>query len=196
VKEDILEQLVDEYLQHKGYFTRHNIKFKPSKNHPDYESNKDAVPSDIDVIGIHPNRRGVDRVVAVSCKSWQSGFNPNSKISEIEGNKTVSGREAWKGFREITKEKWTSAFIDKIEEITGTRKFTYVTAVTVVKGDRLVWETYEPFRKILQGNPVKILTFSDILDDLLPDLDTTPVSSEVGRVLQLFKASGWLGNNR
>ena len=108
----------------------------------------------------------------------------------------VSGREAWKGFREITKEKWTSAFIDKIEEISGTRKFTYVTAVTVVKGDRLVWETYEPFRKILHGNPVQILAFSDILDDLLPDLDTTPASSEVGRVLQLFKASGWLGNNR
>jgi len=196
VKEDILEQLVDEYLQHKGYFTRHNIKFKPSENHPDFEKKKDVVASDIDVIGIDPNRRGVDRVVAVSCKSWQSGFNPSSKISEIEGNKTVSGREAWKGFREITKEKWTSAFIDKIEEISGTRKFTYVTAVTVVKGDRLVWETYEPFRKILQGNPVKILAFSDILDDLLPDLDTTPASSEVGRVLQLFKASGWLGNNR
>ena len=196
MKEDILEQLVDEYLQHKGYFTRHNIKFKPSENHPDFEKKKDVVASEIDVIGIDPNRRGVDRVVAVSCKSWQSGFNPSSKISEIEGNKTVSGREAWKGFREITKEKWTSAFIDKIEEISGTRKFTYVTAVTVVKGDRLVWETYEPFRKILQGNPVKILAFSDILDDLLPDLDTTPASSEVGRVLQLFKASGWLGNNR
>ena len=195
MKEDILEQLVDEYLQHKGYFTRHNIKFKPSKSHPDYESNKDAVPSDIDVIGIDPNRRGVDRVIAVSCKSWQSGFSPSSKISEIEGNKTVAGREAWKGFREVTKEKWASAFIDEIEDISGTRKFTYVTAVTIVKGDRLVWETYEPFRKILQGNPVKILAFSDILDDLLPDLDTTPASSEVGRVLQLFKASGWLGNN-
>lgn len=196
MKEDILEQLVDEYLQHKGYFTRHNIKFKPSENHPDFEKKKDVVASDIDVIGIDPNRRGVDRVVAVSCKSWQSGFSPSSKISDIEGNKTVSGREAWKGFREITNEKWASAFIDKIEEISGTRKFTYVTAVTVVKGDRLVWETYEPFRKILHGNPVQILAFSDILDDLLPDLDTTPASSEVGRVLQLFKASGWLGNNR
>jgi hypothetical protein len=196
VKEDILEQLVDEHLQHQGYFTRHNIKFKPSESHPDFEKKKDVVASDIDVIGIDPNRRGVDRVVAVSCKSWQSGFSPSSKISEIEGNKTVSGREAWKGFREITKEKWASAFIDKIEDVSGTRKFTYVTAVTAVKGDRLVWETYEPFRKILQGNPVKILAFSDILDDLLPDLGTTPASSEVGRLLQLFKASGWLRNNR
>ena len=29
MKEDILEQLVDDYLQTEGYFTRHNLKFKP-----------------------------------------------------------------------------------------------------------------------------------------------------------------------
>ena len=28
MKEDILEQLVDDYLQAKGYFTRHNINFR------------------------------------------------------------------------------------------------------------------------------------------------------------------------
>ena len=195
MKEDILEQLVDEYLQHKGYFTRHNIKYKPNENHPDFEKRKDVVASDIDVIGIDPNRDGFDRVIAVSCKSWQSGFRPSSKILEIENNKTVSGREAWKGFREITREKWASAFIDKIEEVSGTRRFTYVTAVTFVKGDKLLWETYEPFQRMLHGNPVHIVEFSDILDELLPDIDTTPASSEVGRILQLLKASGWLETN-
>lgn len=35
MKEDILEQMVDEYLQHKGYFTRHNIKFRPAGDHAD-----------------------------------------------------------------------------------------------------------------------------------------------------------------
>ena len=42
MKEDILEQLVDEYLMHKGYFTMHNMKFKPRKDHPEYVTNKDS----------------------------------------------------------------------------------------------------------------------------------------------------------
>ena len=52
MKEDILEQLVDEYLMHKGYFTMHNVKFKPRSDHPDYIREKDAVASDIDVLAI------------------------------------------------------------------------------------------------------------------------------------------------
>ncbi len=192
MKEDILEQLVDEYLQHKGYFTRHNIKFRPDNKHPDFDSRQDSVHSDIDVVGINPILQGSDRVVAVSCKSWQGGFNPKSKIAEIETNKIVSGREAWKGFREITRTKWAEAFIDKIEEISGSRDFTYTTAVTVVKGDKSVWESHADFSEILHGNPVRILTFSDILNDLWPTINTTPASSEVGRVLQLIKAARWL----
>lgn len=33
-KEDILEQLVEEYLLHQGYFVRHNVKFLPRRDHP------------------------------------------------------------------------------------------------------------------------------------------------------------------
>ena len=69
MKEDILEQLVDDYLQSEGYFTRHNIKFKPRKEHPDFVSKQDSNHSDIDVIGINPKKNGADRVFAVSCKS-------------------------------------------------------------------------------------------------------------------------------
>ena len=36
MKEDILEQIVDDYLQFKGYFTTHNVRFKPDPAHPDY----------------------------------------------------------------------------------------------------------------------------------------------------------------
>lgn len=50
-KEDILEQIVEEYLVHKGYFVQHNLKFLPRKDHPDYIQNKDSNHSDIDVIG-------------------------------------------------------------------------------------------------------------------------------------------------
>ena len=39
-KEDILEQIVDEYLVHKGYFVQHNPKFLPRKDQPDFVTNQ------------------------------------------------------------------------------------------------------------------------------------------------------------
>src|SRR5271169_4805855 len=53
-KEDILEQLVEEYVTHKGYFVRHNIKYLPRKDHPAFISNQDSNHSDIDVLAINP----------------------------------------------------------------------------------------------------------------------------------------------
>ncbi len=192
MKEDILEQLVDEYLQHKGYFTIHNVKFRPSKAHPDYNTKQDAVHSDIDVIGYNPTLSGANRVMVVSCKSWQEGLNPNSKILEFEENKISAGRESWRGFRELLKDKWTDAFIDKIEEITKSKKFTYITAVTTIKSSKEKWENYKPFKTAMRGNPVKILTLNEMLDDLYPTIDKTPASSSVGRFVQLIKASKWI----
>jgi hypothetical protein len=49
MKKDILEQPVDDYLQGKGYLTRHNIRFRPN-NHGNH--------SDIDVIGYNPKIGG------------------------------------------------------------------------------------------------------------------------------------------
>lgn len=115
MKEDILEQLVDEYLQFKGYFTRHNIKFRPSKEHSEYDSKLDSVSSDIDVIGINPKLRGHKKIMVVSCKSWQKGFNPASRIKNLEQDKIISGRESWKSFRELTKKKWSEAFLRSIK---------------------------------------------------------------------------------
>jgi len=193
MKEDILEQLVDEYLQHKGYFTRHNIKFRPSAGHVDFDSKLDSNHSDIDVVGFNPKVKGAERVLAVSCKSWQSGFRPESKISEIEDNKIVNGREAWKGFRELVMPKWSEAFSQAIYDCCGENKFTYVTAVTVVKGDSSIWENNPKFMEVI-GNPIKLISFSDILSELYGDLNTTVAASNVGRMLQLLKASGWLKN--
>jgi hypothetical protein len=42
VKEDILEQIVDDYLQVEGYFTQHNLKFKPDPKHPHFEKDLDS----------------------------------------------------------------------------------------------------------------------------------------------------------
>lgn len=36
MKEDVLEQIVDDYLQFNGYFTTHNVRFRPSSKHPEY----------------------------------------------------------------------------------------------------------------------------------------------------------------
>ena len=189
MKEDILEQLVDDYLQCEGYFTRHNIKFRPSSEHPDFQSTKDSNHSDIDVIGYHPKRTGTDRVWVVSCKSWQRGFRVNSKLDELSQNKTVSGREAWQGFRELIKPKWSKAFIDAVEVACGTRHFTYVTAVTSVVGDRSLWENHLPFVAAMEGNPIRMIDLSEILGYFRRMSSTTLASSEIGRMLQLMRAA-------
>ncbi|MBM3979385.1 MAG: hypothetical protein FJ304_03705 [Planctomycetes bacterium] len=189
MKEDILEQLVDDYLQAKGYFTRHNLKFLPRETHPDYDSKQDSNHSDIDVLGFHPALKGYDRVVVVSCKSWQTGFQVSTKITELEQNKIVSGREAWRAFRELMIPKWSEAFLAAVRSATSCTEFTYITAVTAIKGDRTHWESYPRFQSALQGNPVRLLALADMLTELLPNLNTTPSNSQLGRTLQLLKAA-------
>jgi hypothetical protein len=66
MKEDVLEQIVDDYLKFHGYFTAHNVPFRPRREHRQYDASQDAVPSDIDVVGIDPRRRGVRRVVVIN----------------------------------------------------------------------------------------------------------------------------------
>ena len=191
MKEDILEQLVDDYLKSNGFFTIHNVKFQPANTHPEYVKRDDCVASDMDVVGFHPMRRGADRVWVVSCKSWQTGFDPGAKIASIGGNKIISGKHAWRAFRELVKKKWADGLITEIKRLTGSTKFTYVTAVTRLKGDPTFWHKYPPFRTNLRGNPIKILTLQDMLNDLYKKTNTTVASSEVGRLLQVMKASGW-----
>jgi hypothetical protein len=91
----------------------------------------------------------------------------------------VSGREAWRGFRELTREKWAAAFRMTVADLTGSSSFTYITAVAKVVGSRSVWQDNAVFREHLGGNPIEILTFGDMLKELFPSIDTTPASSEV-----------------
>jgi hypothetical protein len=191
MKEDILEQLVDDYLKFNGFFTAHNVKFQPSATDPEYIRKDDCVASDVDVIGFHPKREGPGRVWVVSCKSWQSGFDPREKIAALDGNKVRSGRQAWRAFRELVKKKWANGLIGEVEKLTGTTQFTYVTAVTKLRGDAALWEQNKQFRENLGGNPIKILTLQEMLSDLYSKTKTTVASSEVGRLLQVIKASGW-----
>lgn len=189
-KEDILEQLVEEYLLHQGYFVRHNVKYLPKRDHADFVSNQDSNHSDIDVIGYHPTLSGVSRVLVVSCKSWQGGFNPAVELKHIKDKKIVRGREAWKSFRELVIPKWSDAFVSAVESATGQREFTYVLAVTKVVGDKTIWETNPEFIQAINGNPLRILDLREMLNAISPVLSTTLAGTEVGRMLQLFKAAG------
>ena len=108
---DILEQVVEEYLQHRGYFTMHNVRFKPDRKHAAWNEKEDCVSSDVDVVGANPLHRGAERVWVISCKAWQSGFHARSKMAALEKsisipstNETVGSvkfrpRAAWKFFR-------------------------------------------------------------------------------------------------
>jgi hypothetical protein len=189
-KEDILEQLVEEYLLHRGYFVQHNVKFLPRKDHPQFISNQDSNHSDIDVLAINPKLRGPNRIWAVSCKSWQAGFKPEKRLRALDQKLKVGGREAWKSFRELCSPKWSEAFINAIEDATGSKQFTYVTAVTHINGDPKVWETHRPFIRALSGNPIKVVTLQEMLHEVSGVLSKTLAGTELGRTLQLFKAAG------
>ena len=188
-KEDILEQIVEEYLIHEGYFVQHNIKFRPREDHPEFDTRKDSNHSDIDVIGYHPIKKGERKVMVISCKSWQEGFYPAAIIDAIQNEKEVGGRKAWKAFRELTVPKWSEAFLKAVKDATGQERFTYVTAVTRLRGDENVWENYLPFRNALDGNPVIILTFREMVTKIHTGLTKTLAATEVGRMLQLFSAA-------
>ena len=192
MKEDILEQVVDDYLQVLGCFTRHNLKFRPRKNHPKFSAKADSVPSDIDVIGVNPHARGPAKVWVVGCKSWQAGFNIQSMLADLRHEKRRGGRQAWKFFRELMVPKWSEAFREAVRRETGWRQFTYVTAVTRYSGNRSDWEKNAQFRRAMRGNPIKLLSLSEMVSFILPRITKTPASSDLGRTLQLLKASGFL----
>ena len=135
MKEDILEQIVDDYLQFKGYFTTHNVRFKPDPSHPGYVADLDRVPSDVDVVALHPTHVGPERVLVVTCKSWQTGFNPRKKLTELREGSGPRKRPTWHHFRELWSPKWAEAFRNEVARLTGQEKFIYRIAVTRFQGD-------------------------------------------------------------
>jgi hypothetical protein len=190
MKEDVLEEVVDDYLKFLGYFTRHNVSFKPSLTHPDYVANQDRVPSDVDVIGVHPKKRGVDRVIVVSCKSWQSGFDADRTLQLLKTGGRIGKREAWRSFREVWVPKWSEALIDTVDELVGTRRFAYRIAITHLKGTGTAWAADPTIAANLVGCSFDFLPLSTIWAKLLDELTTRPASSEVGRLIQILKAAG------
>jgi hypothetical protein len=190
MKEDVLEQIVDDYLQLKGYFTIHNVKFKPSSDHPHYVATEDRVASDVDVVGLHPTKRGVDRVWVVSCKAWQSGFDADRKLKELRREVRNPKRATWRYFRELWVPKWAEAFRDEIQDRTNATKFRYSIAVTKLKGDARAWNADSTISSNLAGNPFSFLTLETMWTEYLESIGTTPQPSAIGRLAQLLKAAG------
>jgi hypothetical protein len=190
MKEDVLEQIVDDYLQFKGYFTTHNVRFRPPADHPAFDSRQDSVHSDVDVVGYHPMKTGVERVMVVTCKAWQVGFDATAKLAELRGEKRNPKRATWHHFRELWIPKWSDAFRTKIEELTGATEFTYRIAVTRVKGNAAAWESDPTIATNLAGCSFGFLTLEEMWAMMLGELTTTPASSEMGRLAQLLKAAG------
>jgi hypothetical protein len=190
VKEDVLEQVVDDYLKFKGYFTSHNVRFKPDPEHPEFVKDQDSVPSDVDVVGVDPQRTDLDRVIVVSCKSYQPGFDATSVLARLRGELANPKRETWRGFRELWIPKWSEAFREKIAEITGASVFSYRIAVTRLRGDPEAWVDDETITANLQGCSFGFLTLPEMWETMLNELTTTPAASEIGRLAQLLRAAG------
>lgn len=190
MKEDVLEQVVDDYLQFRGYFTTHNVRFRPRTDHPEYVSQQDSVASDVDVVAYNPNLSGVQRVVVVSCKSWQTGFDASAKLAELRGTKKNPKRPTWRHFRELWVPRWSEAFRSQIEALTGESIFSYRIAVTRLKGDATAWPEDPTIKANLPGCSVGFLTLEEMWATMLDELTTTPAASEIGRLAQLLKAAG------
>ena len=188
MKKDILEQIVEDYLRYKGYFTIANVKYRPNASDPGYRKKSDCVYSDIDIIGINPKDRSPNGIMAVSCKSWQRGFRPEWEIENIYENKRVFGRESKLRYRELAIEKWALAYRRKIKELTGRTTFTYAIAVTAVNGNIYSCIGNYDFKKILTPH-LKIIALKDIFHEINSEISTTPASSAVGRLIQVLKSA-------
>lgn len=179
---DILEQLVEDYFREQGYFTQHNVP---------YRTNGKGNHSDIDVIAVHPRKKGVERVVVVNCKSWQDGVDINEILQAVtrKPEPKIRGGYMTKRFRDVTKKPWSKALIEKVKELTGQRRFTFYVAAVSFRGEKKEWGNFPLFKKNLSGCSLRLLEMKDMIEHLVPKLTSTPAHSELSRLLQLIKAS-------
>ena len=209
MKEDILEQLVDGYFLRKpSTFTKHNVKFKPFPldilAFDNKTKSKYSVASDIDLIAVHLDKLGVERVSVISCKSWQNGFDLDffydHLIDEVKRNKRVGTSSAWKKFRELVEPIWAKAFRETIKNETLSNDFTYYIAITKFKANRnkklVDFRNCKIFLDNLSDNgknnvKIEFLDLETILREIFSeDKNTTIEATEIGRFIQLIKATG------
>lgn len=212
MKEDILEQIAEDfYSKRVGYFTKHNIKYRPSKEEPTYIAKYDSVHSDIDLIIIDAHER--NKIITVSCKSWQGGFDISKFKNTLEDAlknqpiKTTGKKDDWCAFRELCIHSWTNSFLKilrnelnvvDIQEI----ELEYVILCTkITKGSlkhKSDFENSEAIKKYFKQKKVnlklKIITIDEMIAEILKimnEKDTPYVeNTHLSRTLQLMIASG------
>jgi hypothetical protein len=198
--QDILEQLIDSYYKRiLGVFSKHNVKYRPDISKMDKsQKNRYSVHSDIDVLCISQRTK---EAFAISCKSWQTGFDCKFYLENLRDNKKMQkkkhGRELWKNLREITDPIWARAFREKIAHECQVKSFTYVIAVTKLKNEkfRSDFEKCEQFNKVLSDSgkfkiKIEFLTLEEIIKSIWAEEQSKTIeSSEIARLLQLFKAA-------
>ena len=181
---DILEQITEDYFRRLGYFTQHDVLYRPDTG---------GTHSDIDVVGVHPlkDKGDVSRVVAVSCKAWGAGFDIDGDIYNLTNcpNNKTHGAIPRKLFKETFDPIWSKALVDKVYSLTGQETFTFYTSTIRFIGERKNWEQFEPFRENLKGCDIKTLDIKEMVEFLWPKFTTTPEKSLFGRILQFIKFS-------
>lgn len=192
--EDVLEQVVDDWLRRQGYFTRTNVRFGPGKDDEGYDSTAHNQQTDLDVLAIRPAAPpGPERVLAISCKAMQSGFSPNRWLAAAASDKIYNGKNARKHMRELWDPIWMASLRKRVLELTGTTEFTFVLAVTRLgpggSPDTACWHDHPVVGQNLGDTPSKILTFKTMWDALSNEVTATIEPSHVGRLAQLLKAS-------
>ena len=56
--------------------------------------------------------------------------------------------------------------------------------------DKSRWENHLPFRRAVGENPIRILSLVEMVCEIQERLSATLAATEVGRMLQLFSATG------
>lgn len=212
MKEDILEQIAEDfYSKNVGYFTKHNIKYRPSKEEPTYIAKYDSVHSDIDLIIIDAHKR--NKIITVSCKSWQGGFDILKYKNTVEDAlnkqpiKTTGKRDDWCTFRELCIYRWTNSFLKILRNelnVVDTKEIEleYVILCTkITKGSlkhKSDFENSEAIKKYFKQKKVnlklKVTTIIEMIAEILKIMDEkdTPYveNTHLSRTLQLMIASG------
>src|SRR3989338_2565312 len=180
---DVLEQLAEDYFRHLGYFTQHNVKYRPNRRGPAYN-----VHSDVDIVAVHPKKKSIDRVIVVSCKSWHGGLHIMRELKRLKENY----RRTRQTFRELAMPVWSRALKNKIKEITGQKRFVfYIICVSYDHGYKKMWEENKIFKRNLSGCKIKLLDFKTMIEGVKEEASgITPAHSELTRLLQFINQSG------
>ena len=187
MKEDVLEQIIDET-------TRKSLAISPSTMSSSSPTRSTANTSRgmtllhrTSTLSRLPLEARTDRVRAVSCKSWQSGFRADWHLAGLEKRRPSHPRRAsWKHFRELWIPKWSEAFRERIFALTGAHAFHYSIACTRVVGDGDAWTAHKTIKENL-GPGSKIRACAVGLQ--FHQIKLTPAPSEIGRLAQLLKSA-------